>query len=44
MVVLDLQGDMGFAQLEKVLYTLRYGEEESILNTTNKQLGISLTR
>lgn len=25
MVVLDLQGDMGFAQLGKVLYTLRFG-------------------
>jgi hypothetical protein len=27
MVVLDLQGDMGFSQLAKVLYTLRFGPE-----------------
>lgn len=25
MTVLDLQGDMGFSKLSKVLYTLRYG-------------------
>jgi hypothetical protein len=27
MVVLDLQGDLGFAQLAKILYNLRYGPE-----------------
>ena len=40
MTVLDLHGDMGFNSLEKVLYTLRYGEEESVLS--NKPTGISI--
>lgn len=44
LTVLDLQGDMGFNQLSKILYTLRFGEEDSTLNTTNRQLGLSLTR
>jgi hypothetical protein len=44
LTVLDLQGDMGFSQLSKILYTLRFGEEDSTLNTTNRQLGLSLTR
>lgn len=40
MTILDLQGDMGFGMLEKVLYTLRYGEENNI--STNKHYGISI--
>lgn len=26
MVILDLQGDMGFTQLSNILYTLRFGQ------------------
>ena len=40
MTILDFHGDMGFNSLEKMLYTLRFGEEESVLS--NKQTGISL--
>ena len=40
MTVLDLHGDMGFSQLEKALYILRFGDEESLLS--GKQTGISL--
>ena len=45
MVVLDLQGDMGFSQLAKLLYTLRFGPEESSVSSTlspTKPAGISL--
>jgi hypothetical protein len=44
LVVLDLQGDMGFAQLGKVLYTLRFGPEESNVSSMNpnRTLGITL--
>jgi hypothetical protein len=41
MTVLDLHGDMGFGQLERVLNTLRFGEEESMLS--DRKVGISLT-
>jgi len=40
LTILDLQGDMGLNNLEKALYTLRYGEEGSVLS--GKQVGISL--
>ncbi len=45
MKVLDLQGDMGFSKLSKILYTLRYGPEESIVSTSNitsKNTGLSV--
>lgn len=40
MTILDLHGDMSFNQLEKVLYTLRYGEEENVFSS--KQAGLSI--
>lgn len=44
MVVLDLQGDLGFTQLGKVLYTLRFGPEETNNSSINQNrtLGITL--
>lgn len=43
LTILDLHGDMGFSNLEKSLYTLRYGEEASTISN-NKHAGISITR
>jgi hypothetical protein len=40
LTILDLHGDMGLLHLEKTLYALRYGDEESVLS--NKHAGISL--
>lgn len=43
MVVLDLQGDLGFAQLTKVLNNLRYGPEESNVSTINPNRNVGIT-